>query len=117
MVVHKGKAGQTVPVQSLQSSWRQEHKQADHGSMSTTNNYGTDRMERRSAVLEWRAAQRRKVGLMASQKKVNFELGVEASDEHRLTPGSLCLTSLIPSILCKTGGNQACFLLRLDEWN
>lgn len=40
---------------------------------------------------------------MASQKKVSFELGVEGSGGFRLTPGSLCLTSLIPSVLCKRG--------------
>lgn len=41
---------------------------------------------------------------MASRRKVSFELGAEGSGGHRLTPGSLCLTSLIPSFLCKRGG-------------
>jgi hypothetical protein len=53
---------------------------------------------------------------MASQKKVSCELGVEGNGGLRLTPGSLCLTALIPSFLCKWG-NQAHFLLGMAEWN
>lgn len=40
---------------------------------------------------------------MASGRKVSSELGVEGRGGPRLTPGSLHLTTLLPSVLCQGG--------------
>lgn len=91
-----------MPTWSLQSSGRLRTYAEYHRETWTTPSDVADRMEKSGCVLEQQVAQR-SAELMASQKKVSFELGVEGSGRHRLTPGSLCLTSLIPSFLCKRG--------------
>lgn len=76
--------------------------QDDYRAMATTTivqQRQNGRVQRPSAA---RAAQSR-AGLMASRSNASCELGAEGSGGQRLTSGSLCLNSLIPSFLCKRG--------------
>lgn len=75
--------------------------QDDYRVMSTAS---TEQHRQDGGAVAFRsAAAQSRAGLMASRGNVSCELGVEGSGGQRLTSGSLCLSSLIPSFLCKRG--------------